>query len=255
MGTTQQKGAYLKDTKQYIAEGINNIGGDIDSETTFREYAEELDTIYSNLPKVTGEGTLVTLTPTNKGKLGIVEKGNSTQESTTGKQLFNKNASPASISSSSSTAIDTGVRVTSNTSETGSGVTKFAMFKLIDLTNYVNKVVRLKTNFIASNNTIRPFYTIGYTNEDFTKRKAMSGTGQATVSGTTVYFTVNQTELETDNKKYLLVVLYTTFGTDVTEGDYVDYNDLIVTVDNSDMSYEDYTRWHCKSKPFIPSNY
>ena len=48
-----------------------------------------LDTIYTNLPKVTGtEGTEVTLTPTLKGKLNIQEKGNSTQESTNGYQLW-----------------------------------------------------------------------------------------------------------------------------------------------------------------------
>lgn len=82
MGTIAQKGEYLEETKGLIAESINNLGGSITSETTFREYAQELDTIYSNLPKVTGENTEVILTPTLKGKLGIVEKGNSTQEGT-----------------------------------------------------------------------------------------------------------------------------------------------------------------------------
>ena len=80
--STANKLTYLNQTKTLLKEAINNLGGDIDNETTFREYAEELDTIYSTLPKVIGEGTEVTLTPTLKGKLGIVEKGNSTQEGT-----------------------------------------------------------------------------------------------------------------------------------------------------------------------------
>lgn len=82
MGTIAEKLTYLDGTKQALKEGINNLGGSITSETTFREYAQELDTIYSNLPKVSNEGTEVTLNPTLKGKLGIVEKGNSIQEGT-----------------------------------------------------------------------------------------------------------------------------------------------------------------------------
>lgn len=88
MGTIGQKFTYLNETKKELKQSINNIGGSIDNETTFREYADELETIYNSMPKVTNEGTSVTLTPTKKGKLGIVEKGNSTQESTTGKNLL-----------------------------------------------------------------------------------------------------------------------------------------------------------------------
>ena len=91
MGTTAEKLTYLDGTKQALKESINNLGGNIDNSTTFREYAEELDTIYSNLPKVTGENTEVTLTPTLEGKLGIVEKGNSTQEQQGSPNLFNIN--------------------------------------------------------------------------------------------------------------------------------------------------------------------
>lgn len=82
MGTTAEKLTYLNETKQELKEAINNLGGSIDNSTTFREYVEELEDIYSNLPKVTSEGTEVTLTPTKKGKLSLVEKGNSEQEGT-----------------------------------------------------------------------------------------------------------------------------------------------------------------------------
>ena len=62
-------------------EGISNLGVDLTNiDKNIENIRTCLDTIYSSLPKVTGEGTEVTLTPTLKGKLNIQEKGNSTQE-------------------------------------------------------------------------------------------------------------------------------------------------------------------------------
>lgn len=65
-------------------EGISNLGVDLTNiDKNIENIRTCLDTIYSNLPKVTGEdGTEVTLTPTLKGKLNIQEKGNSTQDGT-----------------------------------------------------------------------------------------------------------------------------------------------------------------------------
>ena len=89
MGTTAQKLTYLNGTKDKLKTAINNLGGSIDNNTTFRNYATELDTIYSNLPKVSGTGTSVTLSPTLKGRLGSVLNGNTIQYTTTGKNLLN----------------------------------------------------------------------------------------------------------------------------------------------------------------------
>ena len=70
MGTTSQKLTYLNETKQQIKEKINNLGGSITSETTFRSYANQLQDVYDNYPKTSyGEGTSVTLENCNKGKL------------------------------------------------------------------------------------------------------------------------------------------------------------------------------------------
>ena len=70
-------------------QGLVNIGGDITGiNKNILNIRTILDTIYNDLPKVTGEGTEVTLTPTRKGRLAITPKGNSTQESTNGYQLF-----------------------------------------------------------------------------------------------------------------------------------------------------------------------
>lgn len=70
-------------------EGLVNLGADLTGiNKNIQNIKTVLDTVWNNLPKVSNEGTEVTLTPTLKGKLGIVEKGNSTQESTTGKNLL-----------------------------------------------------------------------------------------------------------------------------------------------------------------------
>ena len=64
-------------------QGLINLGADLTGiNKNILNIKTVLDNIYNDMPKVTGEGTEVTLTPTKKGKLGIVEKGNSTQEGT-----------------------------------------------------------------------------------------------------------------------------------------------------------------------------
>jgi len=81
MGTIAEKGEYLNNTKLLLKQKINNLGGDIDNNTTFRQYSEELQDIYDNLPKATGEGTEVSLN-TVKGRMLITEKGNTIQDGT-----------------------------------------------------------------------------------------------------------------------------------------------------------------------------
>ena len=49
-----------------------------------------IDGYWETLPKVTGEGTSITLDNTKEGKMKINLKGNTSQETTTGKNLFNK---------------------------------------------------------------------------------------------------------------------------------------------------------------------
>ena len=70
-------------------EGLENIGADLTGiNKNILNIRTILDTIYNDMPKVTGEGTEVTLTPTRKGRLALIPKGNSTQESTNGYQLI-----------------------------------------------------------------------------------------------------------------------------------------------------------------------
>ena len=90
--STSNKLTYLNETKQELKQAINNIGGEVTDETTFREYVTQLENAYDNYPKTSyQEGTEVTLENCNKGKLdfenGKVGYGQTSQESTQGYNL------------------------------------------------------------------------------------------------------------------------------------------------------------------------
>ena len=79
---------YLNTTKEKLKDSINNIGGSITDETTFRAYATELDNIYDNLPKTTGEGSNLSLT-TLKGRINVDDiKGDTEQDTYEGYNLL-----------------------------------------------------------------------------------------------------------------------------------------------------------------------
>ena len=90
MGTTSQKLTYLNDTKTKIRDGINAIGGSLDSDDTFRSYVDELESLYNDMPKVSDTDTDISLDGTRVGKMTMQYGGDTQQDSTTGKNLFNK---------------------------------------------------------------------------------------------------------------------------------------------------------------------
>lgn len=101
MGTTSQKLTYLAGTKDKLKTTINYTGAGIDNTTTFRQYDEKLynglanslldngDTLFDNLPKIQGSGTNITLNDTAESRISFLYKGNTQQDSTTGKNTFN----------------------------------------------------------------------------------------------------------------------------------------------------------------------
>lgn len=66
----------IEDTYQ----AINEIGGTIPSDKNTNNISEAIRSVYDNLPKVSDTGTNVSLSPTLKGRLGIVPKGNTLQD-------------------------------------------------------------------------------------------------------------------------------------------------------------------------------
>lgn len=87
MSTTLNKLEYLDETKGQIKTALNQFGAGITDETTFRDYTNKIEVIYNNWPKVTGSGTEITLNNTKAAKMVMDVKGNSMQETTTGKNL------------------------------------------------------------------------------------------------------------------------------------------------------------------------
>lgn len=77
--TTTGKANYLKETKRIYKEAINLFDEGITDNTTFRDYAEKINDIYSNLPKITGTGTNAILSNIKSGKLVVQPKGNTVQ--------------------------------------------------------------------------------------------------------------------------------------------------------------------------------
>ena len=177
-----------------------------------------------------GEGDVVQITNSD---CELVIDGKSTQATRSGKNLFNKSITPIIASGGQTiTELDTGVKISCTNSS--SNVVKQAIYKLIDLTNYVGKVVRIKCDFSKSNENLAPRYCIGLCDVDGDNRKQKS---VGITSGKTFSFTVPTLD---STSIYLCVWLYCTYGTNINSGDYVDFTNLIVTVDNSDMTYEQY---------------
>ena len=82
MGTISDKLTYLNDTKQLLKENINNLGGNLTTEP-FRQYASVLEGIYESLPKVSGIGASLSLSPSMVGKIKLNEiQGNTLQDGT-----------------------------------------------------------------------------------------------------------------------------------------------------------------------------
>lgn len=88
MGTIAEKLSYLDETREQILSNINALGGDLTEEDTFRSYAKELDNIWEEQPHTTETGTSLSL-DTKKGKAKVDLDGNTSQYTTTGKNLFN----------------------------------------------------------------------------------------------------------------------------------------------------------------------
>ena len=81
--------SYLGETKEEIREGLNKLGGNISKSDTFRSYADAIEEIYDSLPKVEeSDVESATLEGTIQGGLTIDPKGNTSQYSTTGKNLY-----------------------------------------------------------------------------------------------------------------------------------------------------------------------
>ena len=219
----------FRDVLDYIAQLVGGwlcINDNDELEIRYPKLAKNYD-------KVSGENVSFISNVEDEINTIIVD-GKSTQATRSGKNIFNKSITPIIASGGQTiTKLDTGVKI-SCTNSSSSNVVKQATYKLIDLTNYVGKVVRIKCDFSKSNENLAPRYCIGLCDVDGYNRKQKS---VSTTSGKTVSFTVPTLD---STSIYLCVWLYCTYNSPIEKGDYVDFTDIIITMDNEDMTYEPY---------------
>ena len=152
-----------------------------------------------------------------------------------GKNIFNdKQATVVLSSGADASTLPTGVKLTAN--KTNLEISCIA-YKLDDLTNFVGKTVRMKANFSYTKN-IDPRYNLGLCDATGNIRQSIVYSDN---SGETISLVVPDDLGET---KYLCVWLYLNFNRDreYDIGDTCEFNELIVTIDNEDMTYEPYQK-------------
>lgn len=150
----------------------------------------------------------------------------------TGKNWFDNTLKNYGRYGMKATTIPTGIRVVSDT-DVGTSDYRYAAYATINLSNYIGKTVRMKAT-IKSNSNLKGTYTIGLCNSNGTNRKPKEETA---TSEKIISFVVPDLVPE---QEYLGIWFYCNNGGSGVVGDYVDYTNVIITIDNEDMTYEPY---------------
>lgn len=167
------------------------------------------------------------------GKLKNIKlEGSTTQSTRSGKNIFNKKAKirPNGVTKS---VLDTGVRIT----QTHKGQYRYCG---IDLggSELLGKTLRISANWTKSADNV-PYIAVYFGNSSSMALYSLAGTGVSSqieqITLPNAFPTVGEQVCDT-----VLILLYSNRDGTGNVGDYVDYTDLIVTVDNDDMTYEDY---------------
>lgn len=179
------------------------------------------------------EGNSITVNNINKSKAKIKNRGGSYQETTQGKNLFDNTLKGYGHYGYTAKTITNGIRIIAENDFTKDD-TLFGVYTIIDLSKYIGKVVRMQADIIPNKSTGAGAYRLGLSNKDSTNRKALAETG----TKKEISFTVPELIGE---QKYLAIWFYIGTTDSGTKGDYTDYTNIIVTIDNDDMTYEPYT--------------
>ena len=67
---------------------INNLGGTIPEHKNTENIAPAIESVYNKLPKVSDTGTDLSLSPTLEARLGLIPRGNTYQQTYSGKNLY-----------------------------------------------------------------------------------------------------------------------------------------------------------------------
>ena len=143
------------------------------------------------------------------------------------KNLFNKSATPNIYSSMNVEETETGLKLEVIRSQQ----TSYRFYKLINISNYVGKTVRMKSSIEPIDENSAPRYNLGLCSEDFQTRKSKKSTN---ISNEEILFTITAEDIV--NTPYIAVWLYPR-SSEVSGGGGATFNNIIVTVDNADMSF------------------
>lgn len=190
------------------------------------------------------EGNSITINNINKSKAKIKNRGGSYQETTQGKNLFDNTLKGYGHYGYTAKTITNGIRIIAENDFTKDDA-HFGVYTIIDLSKYIGKVVRMQADIIPNKSTGAGAYRLGLSNKDSTNRKALAETG----TKKEISFTVPELIGE---QKYLAIWFYIGTTDSGTKGDYTDYTNIIVTIDNDDMTYEPYTGGTPSPNPNYP---
>lgn len=197
---------------------------------------------------LTGTGSNITLNETIPVKLkGVELYGDTFQQTYSGKNLFNKDATPTTKFNDNSlgvTPLTTGVRLTANASVTYSGVVYIIGKKEDYIGNTLTFTAHSKS---SSTNNSRAY--IGTCNSGGGNRTSKAnGTGNSGEYDFSLSWTVEND----DSNEYICVTLYTTASVSVSMGDYMDYTDVQLEVGSTATSYEPYVGGTASPNPSYP---
>ena len=159
-----------------------------------------------------------------KGRIGVY--GNSKQESRSGKNIFNRNADSIGLTYVTEEKIENGIKLNVSNAKPQWAV---ARYDLIDVANFVEKTVRVKAEF--TNNNADGGYYIMLTNGE-TQKTVVDTTRN---SGEILSYVIKEEDVA--EHPILRIGLR---ADNAQESGYVDYKNIIVTIDDEDMSYEEY---------------
>lgn len=149
-----------------------------------------------------------------------------------GKNKFDNRVQSQLSNNAKETTLDENKRITLT-----QATYSYAVFKIKqNVSDYAGKVVRLKADFTKSNSNLNPKYGVLLGDANYSQGRQLMG--ESTVSGYTINFNLPSTY--ENGKEYLYVRLYATVDKEGNIDDYVDFNNIILTIDNEDMTYEPY---------------
>ena len=195
--------------------------------------------VYNALPKVTGSGEEITLNNTAETPLGITLKGNTYQETTTGKNLFNNNLTPSFTGNTTTQTLETGIKVISTTNISDPNTNINCRYIVCDVQNYIGQQITLSAHAKSSSTNNGMMYLRLCKENGDTSNTYGTQTTDVTLNGDiSVTYTIPS---EIGDYHYILVALYVARNSAVVVNDYVEYNNLQLELNSQVTSYEPYT--------------